>query len=71
MTRETEMKRTNPPRTLNSSSIEFRQTTDRAKPLEPNELVQTALSSDAKSIVKRRPATRLLERRQKRHRRFV
>lgn len=65
------MKRTNPPRRLNSNSLEFRQTTDRTKPLEPNELNQNSLGIDAKRIVKKMPATRLLERRLKRHRRFV
>ncbi len=65
------MNRTNPPGHLNSSSVEFRQTTNRTKPLEPNELVQSSLSIDAKRIVKNKPATRLLERRLKRHRRFA
>ena len=68
---EKKMKRTNPPRPLNSNSLEFRQTTDRTNQLEQNELSQSASSINSKPIVKNKPATRLLERRQKRLRRFA
>ena len=65
------MKTTTPPRPLNSVSVEFLQTSNPAISLEPNELAQSALSVETNSLVKSLPATRLLERRLKRQRRFV